>query len=187
MKVPLWLCQHPQQATHTWNSRLMTAMHACQAVEWGGKKKIVVNSKRPVPVITDPVRANGCTCKCCSACMKFFLVYGMLVVGSAWSSLDHVAVGACKACQHGCSQLLPAIKLLAAAGGCHHQSHIHGHLWFRPAHVRFELCVPLITAVTWWYYRDFAPAPQSMLPSASCPGIWRRCRACARVICLAMR
>jgi threonine dehydrogenase-like Zn-dependent dehydrogenase len=25
-----------------------------QAVEWGGKKKIVVNSKRPVPVITDP-------------------------------------------------------------------------------------------------------------------------------------
>jgi hypothetical protein len=28
-------------------------------VEWGGKKKIVVNSKRPVPVITDPVRARA--------------------------------------------------------------------------------------------------------------------------------
>ena len=36
-------------------------------MEWGGKKKIVVNSKRPVPVITDPVRAcNGCTCHRCS-------------------------------------------------------------------------------------------------------------------------
>jgi hypothetical protein len=34
---------------------LMHAVHAWQAVEWGGKKKILVNTNRPVPVITDPV------------------------------------------------------------------------------------------------------------------------------------
>jgi hypothetical protein len=114
----------------------MHAMHACQAVEWGGKKKILVNSKRPVPVITDPVRADGCTCKSCSARAKT-VVCGMHVV----AVLGHSSARSQCPARHVASDALGCCwplhtKLLSAAGGCHHQSHVHSHLWIRPAHVR---------------------------------------------------